>query len=272
MTEDVLQKLLQREQVAALRHGGATSVGGIVVRAADVVSITTPADLLDAYGLPADGEDATSVYVVRFPVIPLMRLGRAPVEGHGPVFPTGFLDGHPAPVWWLERTRFPRGAELWRVSGDAPQELISVYDGAGLGWRAATQYVPPSPFIGPRALFHGTEYSADIDEDGRRVTLVAVGEVPDGFTGTRPMISERAVAVAECDSVFERVLTCTWAGRRWRVLDRDATTARLLLMGSGAEPGDRAAAVEIEPGVYESSAPLVELGDVAGHEEVLTTA
>ena len=61
MTEDVLQKLLQREQVAALRHGGATSVGGVVVRAADVVSITTPADLLDAYGLPADGEDAMVV-------------------------------------------------------------------------------------------------------------------------------------------------------------------------------------------------------------------
>ena len=158
-------------------------------------------------------------------MVPLMRLGRAPVEGLGPVVPAGFLDGHPAPVWWLGRTRFLRGAELWRVSEDAPQELISVYDGAGRGWRAPTRYVPPSPFVGPCALFHGTEYSADIDEDGRRVTLVAVGAVPDCLTSTRPMISEHVVAVAECDSVFERVLTCTWAGRRWRVLDRDATAA-----------------------------------------------
>lgn len=71
MTEDVLQKLVQRQPVAALRHEGATSVGGIVVRAADVVSITTPADLLDADGLPADGQDATSAFVVRFPVVPL---------------------------------------------------------------------------------------------------------------------------------------------------------------------------------------------------------
>lgn len=267
---DVLQKLLLGPRADAVLAAGSASVGGLVVRAADVTDLTTPTALLDAHGLRGRVDDRTTVHVVRFPVVPLMRLGRPPGDGLGASHPTGFLDGHPAPVWWLERTRFPRGAELWRITEDGGQDVVTVYDGAARGWRGARQYVPPRPFVGPRAVLGGTEYGADVAEDGRAVTLVAVGEVPDGFRSTRPMISERTVPVEECESVFERVLTCTWRGARWRVLDRDDTTARLLLLDPEDDQVARLDPAEVEPGVLEATAPLAELTDAAGHEEVLS--
>ena len=246
---DVLQKLLLGPRADAVLAAGSASVGGLVVRAADVTDLTTPTALLDAHGLRGRVDDRTTVHVVRFPVVPLMRLGRPPGDGLGASHPTGFLDGHPAPVWWLERTRFPRGAELWRITEDGGQDVVTVYDGAARGW---------------------PEYGADVTEDGRAVTLVAVGEVPDGFRSTRPMISERTVPVEECESVFERVLTCTWRGARWRVLDRDDTTARLLLLDPDDDQVARLDPAEVEPGEVEATAPLAELTDAAGHEEVLS--
>src|SRR5690606_23942656 len=84
---DVLQKLLLGPRADAVLAAGSASVGALVVRAADVTDLTTPTALLDAHGLRGRVDDRTTVHVVRFPVVPLMRLGRPPVDGPGASHP-----------------------------------------------------------------------------------------------------------------------------------------------------------------------------------------
>lgn len=272
---DVLQKLLLPWQSHDALGNGSAQLGGAVVRASDAAILRTAGDLLAAYGIGADRvPEATHVDVLRFSLQPLMSLSRPPAEeAPWPTYPTGFLRAPGlVPVWHLARTRCPRGTELWRVGADGEQRLVSVFDGAARGWRGAPAYAPPRALVGPRATWRGEEYAAELlDEAPGEVELVHVGEqVPEGFGPVRPLVAARRVPRDECD-VFERVVTAVWRSLTCRVLDRDATSARILLEHPPADAAARPGVGEVEPGLFEATVALEELEALSGRESHLVT-
>ena len=269
---EILQKALLPWQARDVAERGSPTVGGAVVRAADAAGLRTPEAIVTALDWGADRlgrppADLPAVDVVRFPVLPLMQLGLPPREvAPWPTYATGFLrSSEVVPVWFLERTRFPVGAEYWRIHADGRQEHLTTYGGAAGGWRGAPRWAPPTSLLGPRAQWQGREWAADLLPGSGQVELVAIGpDTPPGFTGVRPHVATRAVEASECTSVFERVLTAVWRGVRCRVADRDATQARLVLVSDDVDAVARLGAAEVEPAVFEVTAPLSELTDVAG--------
>lgn len=145
---EVLQKLMMPWLSQAVGDQGYQYVGGPVTRAVDVRHLSTARDLVTAYGLGASAafvDDPEYVDVVRFEVEPLMRLRTPePVQRPWPTYPMGFLSGHvsgPLPVRTMDRTRFPRGAEMWRVYRSGEQERSP----ASTGWRVAGCRLVGSP-------------------------------------------------------------------------------------------------------------------------------
>lgn len=265
---EVLQKLLLPWQADDVLHNGSAQLGGAVVRAGEAALLGGPTGMLAAYGIDADrAPDATHVDVLRFALEPLMSLSRPPaVEAPWPTYPTGFLHA-PAlvPVWFLARTRCPRGTELWRIFDSGEQQLVSVFDGVARGWRGAQRYVPPSTLVGMRATWEGVEYAAELtgNPDGE-VELAAVGERSlEGFETVRPLVSVRRVPLAECD-LFERHVTATWRSLECRLLDQGATTARILVEHPSSDRTDLPGLGEVEPGIFEATVPLAELASVTG--------
>ena len=281
---NVLQKLLMPWQARDVLERGATMVGGPVVRAGDALALNTPEALLRAFRLGADrfGALPKEVVVVRFEMVPLMQTdsptkGRKPddpvPEVPWPSYPNGFLQAPPiVPVWLLHRTRWTRGAEVWRIDADTKQTPLTVYDGAARGWRGVGTYRPPSPLVGPRVRWRGQEYTADIlGSTADRFELIALGEQApgEGFTRTRPKVWVQTVDRGDCEQIFERVITCRWKDAEWRVVDRDAVKARLLLQDPTPQDVLRTGADEIEPGVYEATAPMDEVTDIGGFTKEL---
>lgn len=259
----VLQKLLTADMGRAVVDDGYDQVGGIVVSAADAVSLDTPERLLAAYGF--DGAGQEFVDVVRFEVPPLARLERPSTEERSwPTYPTGFLRADAiVPVWELGRTRYSFGAEYWRIRSDGEQKCLSSYQGAARGWRGAQGWRPWTPLVGPRARWHGAELVADVVGDG--VLVGALGDSgPEGWEQVRPGVWSAAVPVQECE-VFEVVLTATWRDVPVRVLASDGSTSQvLLLLSDDEEQAEAVGARLVEPGVYEAAAATDELVGVQG--------
>lgn len=275
---EVLQKVLMPWLSQAVGDRGYPYLGGPVTRLADISHVRTARDLVAAYELGRSAafvEDPDFVDVVRFEVEPLMRL-RAPsaVNRPWPTYPMGFLTGSPGgpvPVWVLERTRAPRGAEMWRIHRSGEQELLTVFDGIARGWRSARGFTPMTHLVGPRAEFEGREYAAEFTEpSGGQVELVHIGDdVPDGFEPVRPMVSARTVLSSQCDEVHEVVLSAQWLGADARILQPTAEEALLLLAQPEVDVIERTRAQEVEPGYYEVVAPKSELASGGGMANVL---
>lgn len=273
MTGDVVQKLLVPSMSANISSEGYAVVGGPVARAQDVASFGAAA-LLRAHGLDGEGSpfgrdpDAVPyVDVLRFATDPLMSLSDPPAgpERPWPTFPTGFLHGAPAPVWLLEETRLTPGAEFWRIGRDGTQSVLSVYDGAALGWRGARGYVPPVQLVGTRARWQGLDLAADLVDQARAVDLVLVGpEAPDGFREARPQVWVSRVPVEQCDAVFALRMTATWRGVAGLVVQSGGGVVSLLLLGDDPEAAARIDATQIEPGRFMVRVPADELEDRVG--------
>lgn len=274
---EVLQKVLVPRLARAVGEHGYPYVGGPVTRLADVRALGTSGEVLAAYGLTdsADfGADPAFVDVLRFEVEPLMRL-RAPggEVRPWPTYATGFLapGAGAVPVWVLERTRVPRGAELWRIHRSGEEEQLSRFDGVARGWRGAAGLMPITQLVGPRAAVDGREFVAEFTEaSGAQVELVWFGQdVPPGFEPVRPGVSTRVVASAACEQVHEVVLSATWRGVGARVLQPGADEALLLLDQPEAEQVEATGAREVEPGYFEVVAPKSELVDGGGVSNAL---
>lgn len=270
----VLQKLLTSGLASALVDDGYDQVGGFVISAGDAAELTTPAALLHAYGFDQAPE---FVDVVRFPM-PLLATATAPVddgERPWPTYPSGFLRGSSlVPVWWLSRTRYPYGAEYWRIRSDGEQKCLSAYDGASRGWRGARGWRAPSRMVGTRARWRGQEYVADVVGDGALLTALdpaGPGPLVDvAAEEIRPGVWTGAVPLSECD-LFELVVSATVRGERVRVLDSGSWGARVLLETDAEDRAARVGADLVEPGVFEAVVPVSELADTSAVTNELVT-
>jgi hypothetical protein len=267
-----LQKLLTPTTSAAIPERGAFTVGGPVARAADLLDLS-PSDLVACHGWdrpdgPWRGQAPPYVDVLRFDVAPLMGL-TTPVAPPEPrpwaTYDLGWLRGPAtAPVWMLQRTRVPIGAEFWRLGADGKQTRLSHYGGPALGWFNAQAYRAPLMLAGPRAVWRGTEVPCALLTDGSGVELAWVADAaPAGFETVRPGVHRRTVSLAECEAVFEVDVRARWRDADVRVVQvSDGGQAQVDLVDPDPDAVRRLGAVSLEPGLFEAIAPRSEL--VAG--------
>ncbi|MDN7120967.1 hypothetical protein INN71_06145 [Nocardioides sp. ChNu-153] len=277
----VLQKLLTRDAARRITHSGAGHVEGPVVGAGDFAD-ATPAQMADAYGLDpaALGLDAFGyVDLLRFRTHDLMNLQTPAAVGPQPwpTYDMGFLrDG--APVWWLERTRIPMGAEYWRIQADGTQQHLSTYASPALGWSGARSYRPPVDLVGTRAVFRGRDLPAELTPERDRVEVVLVGAAADAAEGfedleeVRPGVRRLLVELDACERFYDLVVAARWRGQQVRVLEQDGTSARLELTVATAPAVERLGATEVEPGCFEVVAPRAELVELEARERSLPGA
>jgi len=260
----VLQKLLTAGWSAAVTGRGFAEIGGIVVEAGDSACLASPSALLRAYGID---QQADSVDVIRFelPLCASLKTPSDTAKRPWPTYPSGFLHqvgDQIVPVWELSWSRLPPRSELWRIyeNENKPQELISVYRGAAMGWTAARAWSPPGRFVGTRASFQGAEYAADVLGDRVALTSFTDPGAP-GWEELRPSAWSRVVPLSGCD-VFELFCTAVWSGQRVRVLETAQGTARVQLQDPDPEKARTLGAVMVDPGVFEK--PDVPASELSG--------
>ena len=269
----VVQKVVAPWVSQAFYNQGYYHLGGPVVRAVDVVDLTTPAAIIDAWRLDYEGSpfvaDPEFVDVLRFRVHPLMSLVD-PIGGPERPWPTyanGFLGGATiAPVWMLERTRVPAGAELWRIGRDGQQECLTTFTGPARGWAGARGYFPPVHLVGTRAKWQDLDVPADLVHNGDAVQLALVGDTaPEGFEQVRVGVWSRDVPRDEVTELFEVVITGTYRGIPCRILQHTPDQSRILLLSDDPEVARTVNAEEADVGTYEATVGTEELTDIAGH-------
>jgi len=275
----VWQKLLMPAVTAQLLEEGMAEFGGPVVRAGEVMQLS-PAELVRSYGLGGEGlvfpSEPSFVDVLRFEQKPLMRFSTPElVERPWPTYGTGFL-GAPArvPVWNLARTRVPVGAEIWRLHADGGEERIAYLDSLARGWSGSRVYFPPLHLVGARARWNGLDLPAEFVPGEQSMELVWVGgeDVPEGFEAVRPRTHFRVVPMAECEEIFEVVITARWQGVPVRVLQKDAADRALVLLENPEwDVVGRIGAGAVEPGIFEATVPFAEVTDVESVANVLAT-
>lgn len=262
----VLQKLLTGAVASAIVEDGLDQVEGYVTSAAEAARLS-PGELLAAYGIDANPE---FVDVVRFHP-PRLATFSTPSSDQRPwqTFPNGFLLGDSlARVWHMSRTRFPWGAEYWRIRSDGQQTRLSHYGGAARGWARAQRWRPPSPIVGTLARWRGNEFLADIrDADVQLTAITDAG--PQGFEEVRPGAWTAIAPLSEC-IVFERVFTADLNGIPVRLLRHGGGKAHVTLLSDDPAAAERVGASLIEPAVYEVVVEAQLLRDVTGVENQMT--
>lgn len=273
----ILQKLLVPWAVGQIMEHGRTSLGGPVVRGADVAGLGA-ADLIRAYGLDGEqfpfGATPTHVDVLRFNNHPLMELTNPKSVGERPwpTYDTGFLRHTTLiPVWDLTTTRVPMGAEVWRIPAQGEQHPVVVFDSPARGWKGTDAYSPPLALIGPRARWQGLELQAEFTPDFQSVELLHLGDanVPEGFEQTRPQVYARVVPRAECDVIFETNVTATWRDAPVRVLQGGDEQVLLQLIEPDWPTVQRLGAWPTEPSLFEVAAPRAEVSNTSGTQREL---
>lgn len=284
MTADTLQiaVLPGREQSWA---DGDDLLCGFVVRAADVAWATTPAQLFDAHGLGFPGSpfsaQSTAIDVLRFPTTPFTQLvnatggiaedGASMGEGFVDPLPftgTGFVateEKHLVPLWWLEPTRVPSGAELWRIHADGSEELVSTYANVASGWQPSGPLkFAPSDLFGVFAQWRGTPVLADLLPNGKAV-IASLTEI-DGLRLTDRGVWASVVEPSELESVHALRVAASWRGLQFQLVRRwesdDGTLGRLVYLGRDARVAEAAGLQKMGAGVYEATALLSELMDL----------
>ncbi|MFE6508633.1 hypothetical protein ACFVDI_16260 [Nocardioides sp. NPDC057767] len=264
----VVQKLLTPTGTSRIVDEGYAGVGGYVADARDIGALNA-SELVAANGWEAIlGDEPEYVDVLRFETNAMMTFSKpSTAEVPWPSYPSGFLKGTSlAPVWELARTRVPIGTEFWRIRADGEQRMLSVYGGLDRGWANAKGYAPPTELIGPRAEWRGVEFPAALIPGTNNISLLSLGAPPTTgqFVESMPGIHTSQVPLAECDSVFEIIVTARWMGTRVRFLSRVGDEARVQILEPDAYSIQRLNATEVEPGVFEAVVPTAELTDTQG--------
>ncbi|MEH3130775.1 MAG: hypothetical protein PGN27_12550 [Mycolicibacterium neoaurum] len=262
----VLQKLLNAPQATAIVQNGEDQVGGYVVAASAVVGLRTPAETLAAYGVDGAPE---FVDVVRFGQPRLTSFSPpSKAERPWPTFASGFLHGDLlAQVWLMSRTRYPFGAEYWRIRYDGEQKQLSRYEGVARGWVGAQRWRPTSPLVGTLARWRGGEFFADVVGDNVLLTAIA-DQAPPGFELVHPRVWSANRSLSDCE-VFERVFTADLEGVPVRVLRNAGARAEVLLLTDDPAAAQRVGAGLVEPEVYEAEVDSSRLANIRGVENQL---
>lgn len=265
----VLQKLLNTPLASDIVQNGADQVGGYVTAASEVAGLRTPAEVLAAYGVEAAPE---FVDVVRFEQPRLTTFSLPTTEARPwPTFPNGFLRGDSlAQVWSMSRTRYPYGAEYWRIRYDGEQKRLSRYEGAARGWVGAQRWRPPSPIVGTLARWRGAEFFADVLADSVILTSLA-DQGPPGFELVHPRVWSATASLSECE-VFERVFTADLDGIPVRLLRNAGGRAEALLLTDDPVAAERVGAGLVESAVYEIDISANRLVNLQGVENQLAPA
>ena len=135
-------------------------------------------------------------------------------------------------------------------------------------------YFPPLHLVGARARWNGLDLPAEFVPGEQSMELVWVGgeDVPEGFEAVRPRTHFRVVPMAECEEIFEVVITARWQGVPVRVLQKDAADRALVLLENPEwDVVGRIGAGAVEPGIFEATVPFAELTDVESVANVLAT-
>jgi len=286
--------VLQKAVLPARAHGwltlGDDLLAGFVVNAADVAWANSPAKIHDAMGLGFPGSPFSPtdsfVDVLRFEnatfMNPISAVGKTETSPQGfvdrpPFTGTGFVRAESKraviPLWWLEPTRVPQGAELWRIHSDERQELIAVYPHVALGWQPVTQegqpapkpfgnQLPPSDSVGTFIRWPDGLLAAQKLSNGR----VVCGDV-DQREGLNLSESGRWITSFEPEDapeVFGLKVTATWRGLPFQVVRRlpdpsGQASARLVYTGRNADEAEAAGLQKTDAAVYEVTAPWQEL-------------
>lgn len=273
VSETLWAKLLPWQQVAAIGVDGRLELTGPVVSFEALAAVRTPEALRAAFRVaedPAYDSPTGAAYLLVFPQTPLMRLDNpAHVPGVDPAGSgAGFLRlPDVVPVWWLQLTRVPIGASVWRLDGGEPVGEAA-YRGLARGWEGARGYTPPTPLVGPSAQWQGRRYAAAFTAAG--MEIFSSTEV-SGLTRVDDRRWHAVLAREQLEELGLIEITARWQQWPVRVLAGDAQRARCLL----TDPRDPTAlpqrCVEVEPGVWEVVVERSELVDTAGVEIMSAT-
>lgn len=277
----IFQKALSTEQVQFLISGNRDTISGFIVNAADVVAARTPEDLFAVHGLGFPGSPwdpaAGFVHVLRFhdPLPLYVHKAMAPEFVDRPPFTgTGFASwsGGVVPLYFLDESAIPAGAELWRVTAGGREDLVAVYMHAAYGW-ALVQTPPegtpqpgrsiPSHIVGWNAVWRGHRFRADLV--GEKAVLAAPTQPPAEFGPFRQMPRgcwSLEVPAAEVEDSFELLATCTWRGEPFRITDvaqgQDGQMYRVFYTGHNADRAEALGLNKADAGVYWAVVPAEE--------------
>ncbi|MFC7403606.1 hypothetical protein [Georgenia alba] len=290
----ILQKAVTPQMSAAYLDRGLDRVAGYVVPAADAASVTTTAGLFELHGLGFDGtpfSPDSPIDILHLPTTPtavvVPATGGTDAESRKatggtfiekpPFTGTGFTSSGDAvvPLSWMEHTRIPAGARLWRFTPDAEEpELIGTYHGVAFGWQNhlgddTFRAVPPSKLVGYVAKVDAGTFPADIatDEGGRPSVVTLVSHVEpeaDGFTQTEAGMWAKRVRADDVAELFEMHATATWNDIPVRIVDQGPSTegeqvAHVTSLLHDALTAERLGMDKLDAGVYEKTVPLADL-------------
>lgn len=293
----ILQKAVTPQMSAAYLGQGLDRVAGYVVPAADAAEVTSTAGLFELHGLGFEGTPFSPegpIDILHFPTSPtavvLPATGGVDEEGrkatggtfveHPPFSGTGFTAAGDAvvPLSWIEHTRLPSGARLWRFSPDADEpQLIGTYHGVAFGWQNHLEEdvfraVPPSKLVGHVAKTGAGTFAADVatDEDGQPSVVTLVSHVEpegQGFTRTEAGMWAKKIPAEDADEIFELHATATWQGIPVRMVDQGPnaegeTVAHVTSLLHNAITAEQLGMDKLDVGVYEKTVQLPELTNV----------
>lgn len=287
MSADILQSAVMPGREKSWVDGD-DLLCGYVVRAADVSWATTPEQLFAAHALGFPGSpfshQSAAIDVLRFAVSPFTQLVKATggvaedgtLVGEGFVDPlpftgTGFIAaaGHVVPLWWVQPTRVPAGAQLWRIHVNGPEELIATYSNIASGWQPGpTPSLLPSNLYGGTATWRGHQVMADLLPNGKAV-VASLTEL-DGLRLTERGVWGGVVDPSELGSLHALRITASWRGmpfqlvRRW--MSDSGLLGRLVYLGRDARAAEAAGLQKMDAGVYEMTARVDELADLQAVE------
>lgn len=296
MTELVAALSGAREK--AIIFDGLAWVAGYVVGGADIPEGATVSDLHARLGLGFPGSpfapDAEFLDLIRLPATPFLN-ALVPLGGpsreiaeasggtfvdHAPFRGDGFVGGVDAFIaqWWIDPTRLPAGATLWRHFADGRKVIIAGYANIAVGWVALAEGVeiPPTPLRNPEVLgifaeVAGEKILADLLPTGT-VALCSATEKPGTELSARG-VWWREVERSEVDRLYGVRVVASWRDLPMQVVGMDAgpdgPRAHCVYVGHDALAAEASGLAKTGAGLYETVVPAQEL---VGLRELQTEA
>lgn len=279
----ILQKAVTPSMAQAYLDHGFDRVSGWVLNASNISHLTSDKNLRQLHQLDYPNSPFTTgktIHILHFPSPQATPLVRANPEAMSELFPlptNGLVrvGDITTPLLWLEHTRLPAGARLWRFTpGESSPTLAGTYNGPAFGWQDETgkfHTTPPTIITGRVGILDGAAYAAepDYDKTGNitAVTLATISQPKDPeFAETEAGMWAKTVAFDDIDLLFESHVKATYHDLPVRVIERFSThngdLARIssLVLDHGAN--HNAKFDFIEAGVWEATLPWSELSSI----------